>query len=71
MTTRTIDGQVWRDFNNNGAFEPVPQTTPPSRIAHYPGNGFELWVYRHTLGNRKNCVGNFGTFKGAVRAAPA
>ena len=69
MTTRTIDGQTWRDFNNNGAFEPVPQTTPHSRIAQYHGGGFDLWVYRYALGNRRNCIGNFKTFKQAVRAA--
>ena len=69
MKSRTINGRPWRDWDNQGCWEPVPQTSPRMRIAKSYAGGFDLWVYRYTLGNRQNCVGNFRTFKQAALAA--
>ncbi len=66
--TRKINGVTWADFN--GSFwEPVPRAAVRMRIAHHKGNGFVLYVYRHQLGDRRNCIGAFKTFKQAAIAA--
>ncbi len=65
--TREIDGRKWRSFYKS-FWEPVPQSSPRARIAHHRGMGFELWVYRYPLGDRRNCVGGFPTFRQAARA---
>lgn len=70
MTIRIVDGQSWQEFNNAGFWEPVPKSQQSMRISHQRcGGGFELWVYRYVLGDLRNCIGWFRTFKQAARKA--
>lgn len=67
MNTRKVGNTYWLEIVPR-MWSPAAGSPPPSHatITHYPGNGFEAWVFPTLHGRR--CLGSFKTFTHAARA---